>query len=136
MDTLIAGDDTWALWAERTSWGRRISGYAIYILLVITLSNLRVIPTSAVAYDVVWDYFVPLAIPLLLFKADLRRGCVVEVAAAARDQRAASRARSRVRRVSARSGFSSSARCACFTASAGSPRCRYTSARESCTASA
>jgi uncharacterized membrane protein len=85
VDTLIASEDTWALWAillgiaalglwaERTSWGRRISGYAICILLAITLSNLRVIPISAPAYDVVWDYFVPLAIPLLLFKADLRR---------------------------------------------------------------
>ncbi len=85
MDTLIASDDSWALWAvllgiaafglwaERTSWGRRISGYAICILLAITLSNTGVIPISAPAYDVVWDYFVPLAIPLLLFKADLRR---------------------------------------------------------------
>ena len=37
------------------------------------LSNLRVIPSSAPAYDVVWGYLVPLAIPLLLFKADLKR---------------------------------------------------------------
>ncbi len=38
------------------------------------LSNLGVIPADGVpAYDVVWGYLVPLAIPLLLFRADLRR---------------------------------------------------------------
>ena len=38
------------------------------------LSNLGVIPADGVpAYDVVWAYLVPLAIPLLLFRADLRR---------------------------------------------------------------
>ena len=85
MNSLIASDDTWVLWAvllslaalglwaERTRWGQRVSGYAICILAAITLSNLRVIPIDAPVYDVVWDYFVPLAIPLLLFKADLRR---------------------------------------------------------------
>jgi uncharacterized membrane protein len=85
VNSLIASDDTWVLWAvllslaalglwaERTRWGQRVSGYAICILAAITLSNLRVIPIDAPVYDVVWDYFVPLAIPLLLFKADLRR---------------------------------------------------------------
>ena len=39
-----------------------------------TLSNLGVIPADGVpAYNVVWSYLVPLAIPLLLFRADLRR---------------------------------------------------------------
>jgi len=30
-------------------------------------------PKAAPAYDVVWTYMVPMAIPMLLFKADLRR---------------------------------------------------------------
>jgi uncharacterized membrane protein len=83
--TLISPDQTWALWAvlftagafglwaERTRWGSRLSGAVIAIGTTFVLSNLRVIPSSAPAYDVVWSYLVPLAIPLLLFKADLKR---------------------------------------------------------------
>ncbi len=83
--TLIAADQTWALWAvllsagafglwaEKTRWGSRLSGAVIAIGTTFVLSNLRVIPSSAPAYDVVWGYLVPLAIPLLLFKADLKR---------------------------------------------------------------
>ena len=85
MNTLISPDHHWALWAillaagafglwaERTPWGSKLSGAVIAIGTTFVLSNLRVIPASAPAYDAVWSYFVPLAIPLLLFKADLRR---------------------------------------------------------------
>lgn len=85
MQTLIAPDQTWALWAvvlgaaafglwaERTRWGARLSGAVLSILATFTLSNLGVIPVEAPVYDVVWSYLVPLAIPLLLFRADLRR---------------------------------------------------------------
>jgi uncharacterized membrane protein len=83
--TRISADQTWALWAvllsagafglwaEKTRWGSRLSGAVIAIGTTFVLSNLRVIPSSAPAYDVVWGYLVPLAIPLLLFKADLKR---------------------------------------------------------------
>ena len=37
------------------------------------LSNIGMIPTEAQAYDFVWDYVVPMAIPLLLFNADIRK---------------------------------------------------------------
>ena len=60
-------------WCERTPWGRKYSGVMLLITLAIVLANLRVIPTSAPAYDVVWEYLVPIAIPLLLFQADLKR---------------------------------------------------------------
>lgn len=60
-------------WCERTTWGRKYSGVTILITLAIVLANLRIIPTSAPAYDVVWEYLVPLAIPLLLFQADLKK---------------------------------------------------------------
>ncbi len=61
------------LWAERTSWGSRLSGAMVAILLTALLANLGVIPTRAPLYDAVWTYLVPLAIPLLLLRADLRR---------------------------------------------------------------
>lgn len=85
MKTLISADQAWALWAvllsaaafglwaERTRWGSKLSGAVIAIGSTFVLSNLRVIPTEAPAYAAVWSYLVPLAIPLLLFKADLRR---------------------------------------------------------------
>ena len=83
--TLMGPGDTWSLWAtmlgaawlgarlERTHWGAKISGVVISILVTFVLSNLEVIPTDAPAYGAVWSYLVPLAIPLLLLRADLRR---------------------------------------------------------------
>ena len=84
-ESLISPDQDFAIWSiliaiaafgfwcERTSWGRKYSGVMLLITLSIILANLRVIPTSAGAYDVVWQYLVPIAIPLLLFEANLRR---------------------------------------------------------------
>lgn len=37
------------------------------------LANFNVIPTSAPTYDAVWGYVVPLAIPLLLFNANIKK---------------------------------------------------------------
>ncbi len=85
MSPLIGPDQHFAIWAvlfgiagfgfwcERYPFGRRYSGVMLLITLAIVLSNLRIIPTSAPAYDIVWQYLVPLAIPLLLFQADLKR---------------------------------------------------------------
>ncbi|MCP5046519.1 MAG: DUF819 family protein [bacterium] len=61
------------LWAEKTRWGMRLSGAVASIVGALILSNLSIIPSAAPVYDMVWTYFVPLAIPLLLFKANLRR---------------------------------------------------------------
>lgn len=83
--TLIGADQHWALWAvlllsaafglwaEKTRWGAKISGAVVSILTTFVLSNCLVIPAAAPVYDTVWGYIVPLAIPLLLFRADLRR---------------------------------------------------------------
>ena len=60
-------------WSERFPWGRKYSGVMLLITAAIVLANLRIIPTVAPVYDVVWDYLVPIAIPLLLFHADLNR---------------------------------------------------------------
>jgi uncharacterized membrane protein len=60
-------------WAERTRWGVKLSGAVVTILVTFVLSNLRIIPISSPTYDVVWFNLVPLAIPLLLFKADIFR---------------------------------------------------------------
>jgi len=83
--TLIGADQQWALWAvllasaafglwaERTRWGAKISGAVVTILSTFVLSNCLVIPAASPVYDTVWGYIVPLAIPLLLFRADLKK---------------------------------------------------------------
>ncbi|MCH7502505.1 MAG: DUF819 family protein [Proteobacteria bacterium] len=60
-------------WCDRYPWGRKYSGVMLLITAAIVLANLKIIPTSAPAYDAVWHYLVPIAIPLLLFEADLKR---------------------------------------------------------------
>lgn len=82
---LISAEQYWALfavlfsvavfglWAEKTKIGSKLSAVVVSILATFVLSNLSIIPSAAPSYDIVWSYLVPLAIPLLLFRADLRR---------------------------------------------------------------
>ena len=66
---VIAGG---AFLAEKTRVGAHLTGAVIAILSAIAVANLRIIPHSAPAFDFVFAYFVPVLIPLFLFKADLR----------------------------------------------------------------
>ena len=70
---VLIGIAAFGFWCERYPFGRKFSGVMLLITLAIVLSNLRIIPSQAAAYDAVWTYLVPVAIPLLLFQADLRR---------------------------------------------------------------
>ena len=83
---LVAPDETWTLWAlivsgvviaiylEQTyQWAAKVSGPVLALAAAMTLSNLKITPTQSPTYDVVGDYFVPVAIPLLLMRADVRR---------------------------------------------------------------
>ncbi|MDQ7049520.1 MAG: DUF819 family protein [Enterobacterales bacterium] len=64
---------SFAIWMERTKLGATVSGVMVAIVVSILLSNFYVIPKSAPAYDVVWSYLLPMAVPLLLLKADIRQ---------------------------------------------------------------
>ena len=82
--TLISPDNHFALMAvlfviagasflaEKTRIGSHLTGAVIAILAAIAAANLRLIPHSAPAFDFVFGYFVPVLIPLFLFKANLR----------------------------------------------------------------
>ncbi len=82
--TLVSPDNDFALMAvlfgiagvafiaEKTRIGSHLTGAVIAILGAIAAANLRIIPHSAPAFDFVFDYFVPVLIPLFLFKANLR----------------------------------------------------------------
>jgi len=58
---------------EKTKWGAAVTGAVWSILIAIALSNLRIIPRDAPAYGLVFEYLVPVLVPLFLFDADLRR---------------------------------------------------------------
>ena len=66
---VIAGG---AFLAEKTKIGSHLTGAVIAILVAIAAANLRIIPHSAPAFDFVFSYFVPVLIPLFLFRANLR----------------------------------------------------------------
>jgi len=84
MNALVSPEDTWTLWAlimsgaalaiwleQRFRWAARLSGPVLALLIAMVLSNAGVMPAQARAYDFVENYLVPLAIPLLLFRANI-----------------------------------------------------------------
>jgi uncharacterized membrane protein len=83
---LVTPENTWPIWAllvagtavcihlEQTwRWAARISGPVLALIVGMVLSNCKIMPTASSSYDVVEDYLVPAAIPLLLFRANLVR---------------------------------------------------------------
>lgn len=50
-----------------------ISGVVVTMGTAALFSNFNIIPSDHPTYDMVWKYFVPLSIPLLLFQANLRQ---------------------------------------------------------------
>ncbi|MBN2024992.1 MAG: DUF819 family protein [Pirellulales bacterium] len=83
---LIAPDDAWALWTviiagtfaaiwlEQTyRWAGRLSGAVLAIAMAMALSNLGIMPTEAPTYKFIDQWLVPLAIPLLLLRANVVR---------------------------------------------------------------
>jgi len=60
------------LWAESRSWGQKFGGPLILLAIAMAASNLGIIPYSAPIYGTVAGVLVPMAIPLLLMRADFR----------------------------------------------------------------
>ncbi|WP_339746490.1 DUF819 family protein [uncultured Maricaulis sp.] len=58
---------------EKTRIGALLTGAVWAILFAIIASNLGLIPHDSPGYDFVFDYFMPLLIPLFLMKADLKK---------------------------------------------------------------
>ena len=59
--------------SEKTKIGRMLSGALVSTLVALAASNLGIISCEAPAYSVVLGFLLPLAVPLLLFRADLRK---------------------------------------------------------------
>ncbi|MDR1977770.1 MAG: DUF819 family protein [Synergistaceae bacterium] len=72
--TFLAGWAAISIWLEQKyKWAATLTGCMIALLGAMALANLDIVPLDAPAYDSVWEYLVPLAVPLLLFDADIRR---------------------------------------------------------------
>jgi uncharacterized membrane protein len=82
----IYPDSIWLLWAvmvagvalsihlEQTQrWAMRITGPILILIGAMALSNTGIMPVDSPVYDFIDNYLVPLAIPLLLFRADAGR---------------------------------------------------------------
>lgn len=59
--------------SEKTTIGNMLSGALMSTLIGLVASNLGIISSEAHAYPVVLEYLLPLAVPLLLFRADMFR---------------------------------------------------------------
>ncbi|XP_028801408.1 uncharacterized protein LOC114756632 [Neltuma alba] len=82
---LISPEDQWGtwtalfaagafgIWSERTKIGSTLSGSLVSILVGLAASNFGIIASEASAYKIVMGFLLPIAVPLLLFRADLRR---------------------------------------------------------------
>ncbi|GJY39604.1 keratin-associated protein 5-4 [Tanacetum coccineum] len=60
-------------WSEKTKIGNMLSGALMSTLIGLAASNLGLISCEAKAYSIVLEFLLPLAVPLLLFRADLFR---------------------------------------------------------------
>ncbi|KAF2312241.1 hypothetical protein GH714_028712 [Hevea brasiliensis] len=59
--------------SEKTKIGSALSGALVSTLVGLAASNLRIISCESPAYSIVLEFLLPLAVPLLLFRADMRR---------------------------------------------------------------
>lgn len=73
LATILIGLAAFGFWVESTSIGRKLSGVLIILFLGVVLSNINLIPHAANMYGTVSSLLVPLAIPMLLFRADLKQ---------------------------------------------------------------
>lgn len=60
-------------WIDTHPIGKKTSGVVWVLAIAMLLSNIHIIPLTSPAYDFVGGSLVPLAIPLLLLKGDLRK---------------------------------------------------------------
>jgi uncharacterized membrane protein len=72
--TFLIGWAAVSIWLEQKyGWAASLSGCMIALLGAMLAANAGLVPHDSASYDAVWSYVVPIAIPLLLFDADIRR---------------------------------------------------------------
>ncbi|KAL3714212.1 hypothetical protein ACJRO7_006195 [Eucalyptus globulus] len=71
--TALFAIGAFGIWSEKTKIGSSLSGALVSTLVGLAASNLGIVSCEAPAYKVVLEFLLPLAVPLLLFRADMRR---------------------------------------------------------------
>ena len=76
---ILVAASAFGIYGERKGWFKRISGVLVTIMLMSVLTTLGVVPSasdssiSVPVYQTIFEFFVPIAIPLLLFQVQVRR---------------------------------------------------------------
>ena len=82
---LVAGADVWGtscclgaaatlgMWSEKCALGRALSGPLVSTLIALLLSNCGVMSSRSPAFAYVYAVLLPVAVPMLLYNADLKR---------------------------------------------------------------
>jgi uncharacterized membrane protein len=73
MGAILLGLAYLGFWIDNHPIGKKTSGVVWVLVAAMLLSNLKITPLTSPAYNFVGAYMVSLAIPLLLFKADIRK---------------------------------------------------------------
>ena len=73
LGAIIFGIAWLGFWIDTKEIGKKISGVVWVLTAGMALSNFHLIPFKSPVYDFVGGTLIPLAIPMLLFKADLRK---------------------------------------------------------------
>jgi hypothetical protein len=72
--TVLLATAALGIWSEKsTRAGKALSGALVTVLLGLAASTVGLVAADAPTYRVVLEYLLPLAVPLLLYTADLRR---------------------------------------------------------------
>ncbi|XP_072993155.1 uncharacterized protein [Typha latifolia] len=71
--TALFATAAFGIWSEKTQLGSALSAPLVAILVGLAASSAGIVAADAPAYRVVMEYFLPMAVTLLLFNADLRR---------------------------------------------------------------
>ncbi|KAG8381269.1 hypothetical protein BUALT_Bualt06G0105000 [Buddleja alternifolia] len=71
--TALFATGAFGIWSEKTKIGSALSGALVSTLVGLAASNLGIIASESTAYNVVLEFLLPLAVPLLLYRADMRR---------------------------------------------------------------
>lgn len=72
LSAVIMAVVAFGLWAENRSWGQALGGPLLLLGVSMAAANAGLIPHVAPVYDAIGGFLVPLAIPLLLLRADFR----------------------------------------------------------------
>jgi len=76
---MVFGAAAFGIWSEHKKWFGKISGILVTMISMSVLAMVGVVPVgsgtgvSVPVYNMVFDYFIPISIPLLLFSSDIMK---------------------------------------------------------------